>query len=437
MLTKSGALILKTAKRLLASGEPQLALERLKQVLAVADGNSRWKVLELIGAAYHDLGNAAGVAGAYFEAARHDTILRFQRAHWSNYIFALHYLPTVDAEILWNVAQIYGSLYRDVEPLKLLPRKAGKIRVAYIAPHFLDSAAARFYEALLTGYDREKFYVTAWSLSGRADSFTEKIRRSVDGYFDISETSFEEAAQAIRDGGADILFDLGGHTEGGVTLQIAAYRPARVQISGVGYFDTTGLDAIDYFLTDDFLAGSRSRFSEKILAVDDAFAFTPSEKMIRAEKNLNRRVRNFTYGCLNNFMKITGGYLSGVKKILAENPGAKIIFRDTTPLESRRKVLLERIAEAGIEPERVDVRTGADDFLSDYAAIDMILDTAPYNGGMMTALALYMGVAVSTRAGELHHSRIGADLVRIHERGALFDTKNFVAKVYDKLAEIV
>ena len=220
-----------------------------------------------------------------------------------------------------------------------------------------------------------------------------------------------------------------------MTLEIAAYKPARVQVSGIGYFDTTGLDAMDYFLTDDFLAESQSRFVEKILKVDNAFAFTPSEKMIRAEKNQPHET--FTYGCLNNFMKITDEYLENLREILQRNPGSKIIFRDTTPLESRKNYLLERIAGAGIEPERVEVRTGADDFLSDYAAIDLILDTAPYNGGFMTALALYMGVAVSTRAGELHHSRIGADLVRIFERGALFDTKNFVAKVYDKLAEIV
>ena len=394
-----------------------------------------WRVHEKRGAEFYILGDAEGVAQAYFKAAQADTILRKQREHWSNYIFALHYLPQATAQNFYDAARVYNSLYREVEPLRLLPRKAGKIRVAYIAPHFLDSSSGRFYEALLTGYDREKFYVTAWSLSGRADSFTEKIRRSVDGYFDISETSFEEAAQAIRDAGADILLDLGGHTEGGVTLQVAAYKPARVQVSGIGYFDTTGLDAIDYFLTDDFLADSQSRFTEKILAVDNAFAFTPSEKMIRAEKNQPHET--FTYGCLNNFMKITDEYLENLREILQRNPGSKIIFRDTTPLESRKNYLLERIAGAGIELARVEVRTGADDFLSDYAAIDLILDTAPYNGGFMTALALYMGVAVSTRAGELHHSRIGADLVRIFERGALFDTKNFVAKVYDKLAEIV
>ena len=292
---------------------------------------------------------------------------------------------------------------------------------------------------MLTGYDREKFFVTAWDMSEFKDGFTAKIRRSVDGYFDISATSFEEAAQAIRDAGADILFDLGGHTAGGVTLQVAAYKPARVQISGIGYFDTTGLDAMDYFLTDKFLTAARNNFTEKILIVDNAFAFTPTEKMIRAKSTFHLSISpsfHLTYGCLNNFMKITGEYLSGVKKILAENPGATIIFRDTTPLESRRKFLLERIAAAGIELDRVEVRLAGNDFLDDYAAVDTILDTRPYTGGFMTALALYMGVSVSTAAGDFHHSRIGADIVRIFESGALFDAESFVANVYAKIAEV-
>ena len=398
-----------------------------------------WRDYENLGRKFHELGDADGAAQAYFRAAQTDTILRKQREHWSNYIFAIHYLPQTTAENFYDAAKVYNSLYREIEPLKLRPRRAGKIHVAYISPSFADSSASRFFEALLTGYDREKFFVTAWDMSEFKDGFTAKIRRSVDGYFDISATSFEEAAQAIRDAGADILFDLGGHTAGGVTLQVAAYKPARVQISGIGYFDTTGLDAMDYFLTDKFLTAARNNFTEKILIVDNAFAFTPTEKMIRAKSTFHLSISpsfHLTYGCLNNFMKITGEYLSGVKKILAENPGATIIFRDTTPLESRRKFLLERIAAAGIELDRVEVRLAGNDFLDDYAAVDTILDTRPYTGGFMTALALYMGVSVSTAAGDFHHSRIGADIVRIFESGALFDAESFVANVYAKIAEV-
>ena len=207
---------METSRKLLEDGKPSEALERLKTILPTARDD--WRVHELIGAAFHDLCDADGAAQAYFNAARTDRYLRSQRTHFSNYIFAIHYLPQLDALTLINGLKIYNSLYRDVEKTvkhEDLRIRNEKISVAYIAPNFCDSSSARFYEALLTDYDREKFHVTAWSLSKEEDLFTKKIRRNVDGYFDIAETSFEEAAEQIRDSGADILIDLGGHTEGG------------------------------------------------------------------------------------------------------------------------------------------------------------------------------------------------------------------------------
>ncbi|MBQ7198443.1 MAG: glycosyl transferase family 41 [Selenomonadaceae bacterium] len=453
------------AKKFLAENLPDKALERLKKILPTVNPSDEWKVHELIGAAFHDLCDAEGAVQASLNAAKTDLILRTQRRHFSNYIFALHYL-NVDAEILFDAAKIYNSLYRDAEQnysLLTTHYSLKTINVAFVAPHFLDSSSARFYEPLLTLYDREKFFVTAWSLSNDEDDFTKKIRRSVDGYFDVSEISFEETAQKIHDVGADILFDLGGHTEGGATLQIAAYKPARVQISGIGYFDTTGLDAIDFYLTDKFLIdGSKNFFTENILTLESAFAFKPNKKMARAKEIFLRTPhKNFTFGCLNNFMKITDEYLNCVKKILAAVPNAKIIFRDTTPLKSRQVALTEKIKSAGLPINRVEIFCGRNEFFDDYAQIDLMLDTFPYTGGMMTALAIYFGVPVLNLCGKIHSQRLGAEMLqlaglenfivtnaddyinfavnftknptKISPAAQLFDVENFVANFYAAL----
>ena len=416
------------AKKFLDENKPQEALERLKKLLPTDD---EWRIHELIGAAFHDLCNAQGVVQASFNAASTDKYLRSQRSHFSNYLFALHYLPQLDAPTLINELAVYNSLYRDVETLPPMNHVAEKISVAFIAPHFCDSSAARFYEALLTDYDREKFSVTAWSLSHEEDAFTKKIKRNVDGYFDISETSFLEAAEQIRDAGTDILIDLGGHTEGGLTLQIAAHRPARTQICGIGYFDSTGLDAIDYYIGDEFLTAHDATFTEKILRLENAFAFKPSNKMIR-EKNSRRPFphKAFTFASLNNFMKISDDYLNAVKKILDALPESKIIFRDTTPLASRQRVLMNRLQTFGIE--RAEIRRGSDNFFADYSQVDLILDTFPYPGGMMTALALYMGVPVLNLRGELAYTRTGADILHIAEVDDLI-----VANIDDYIAAAI
>ena len=403
------------AKKFLDSGKPEDALEILKKILYEENFGEEWKIHELVGACFHDLADAEGAVQAYLNAAKSDFILRSQRTHFSNYLFALHYL-NLDAKTFFENAEIYNSLYRDQEKIKkkfLIPHS--KFHIAYIAPHFLDSSSARFYESLLTDFDREKFFVTAWSLSSREDNFTKKIKNSVDKFFDISEISFEEAAQKIQSEGTKILFDLGGHTDGGTTLQILAYRPAKIQISGIGYFDTTGTDFIDYFLTDKFLsAGNEKNFTEKIFEIENAFAFKPNEKMLRAKKILKKSPqKNFTFACLNNFMKITDEYLNCVEKILNQVPNSKIIFRDTTPLESRKKILAEKISKKNIPADKVEIFCGENNFFADYSKIDLILDTFPYTGGMMTALALYFETPVLNLCGKLHHSRLGAEMIKL------------------------
>ena len=417
------------AKKFLDENKPSEALERLKKLLPTDD---EWRIHELIGATFHDLCNAEGVVQASFNAAGTDKYLRSQRSHFSNYLFALHYLPQIDAPTLINELAVYNSLYRDVETLPPINHVAEKISVAFIAPHFCDSSAARFYEALLTDYDREKFSVTAWSLSHEEDAFTKKIKRNVDGYHDISETSFLEAAEQIRDAGTDILIDLGGHTEGGLTLQVAAHRPARVQICGIGYFDSTGLDAIDFYIGDEFLTACDATFTEKILRLENAFAFKPNSKMIR-EKNSRRPFphKAFTFASLNNFMKISDDYLNAVKKILDAVPESKIIFRDTTPLASRQRALMNRIESFGIE--RAEIRRGSDNFYTDYSQADLILDTFPYPGGMMTALALYMSVPVLNLRGELAYTRTGADILHIANADELIVTNidDYIAAAID------
>ena len=443
------------AKKFLAENLPEKALERLKKILPTVNQADEWKVHELIGAAFHDLCDAEGAVQASLNAAKTDTILRTQRRHFSNYLFTLHYL-NVDAEILYDAAKIYNSLYRDVDlTYSLLPTSYSlkKIHIAYVAPHFMDSSSARFYEPLLTFYDREKFFVTAWSLSNDEDDFTKKIQRSVDAYFDVSEISFEETAQNIHDMGANIFF--------------AAYKPARVQISGIGYFDTTGLDAIDFYLTDNFLIdGSENFFTENILTLESAFAFKPNKKMARAKELLVRTPHeNFTFGCLNNFMKITDEYLNCVKKILAAVPNSKIIFRDTTPLKSRQIALTEKIKLAGLPLNRVEILRGRNEFFDDYAQIDLMLDTFPYTGGMMTALAIYFGVPVLNLCGKIHSQRLGAEILRLAElenfivtnvddyvnfavnfaknpaeispADKLFDVENFVVNFYGALERLM
>ena len=421
------------AKKYLKENLPLKALERLKELLDNGvNPEDEWKVHELFSAAFADLGAAEMVVKANFNAMRTDKILRAQRRHFSNYLFTLHYLENFDEDHYLQSAQMYNMLYQDVDISfqNTAPRTQDKIHVAFMAPNFYDSSAARFYESLLTCYDKEKFYVSLWSLADDKkyyretyDSFTGNILYKVNEYHNVSEVSFEEIAQEISDADADVFFDLGGHTEGGATLQIASYKPARVRMTGFGYFDTTGLDAIDFYVTDEFLArGNQEYFTEKMLVLDNGLVFTPSRNMRFRKWHLRREPKpNFIFACYNNFLKITDRYLYCVKEILNAVPEAKMIFRDTTPLKSRQDALTERLKEYDFPMDRVEVLcSDPESYLHDYEQISLVLDTFPYTGGMMTALAIYFEVPVLNLCGMSHSQRLGADMLR------LAGLKNFI-----------
>ena len=417
------------AKKLLNIGKAHEALNHLKDILPeVAGTQDEWKVHEMIGAAFHDLGNSEGAAQAYFNAAKCDKYLRSQRTHYSNYLFNLHYLNGIDNETLAQEHFIYNKLYSSQERISC-NKSTSKISIGYIAPHFVESSAARFYEALLTEYNRNEFIIKCFSLSDDEESFTEFIKSNVDKYIELNNLSIEETAQKIADEGVDILFDLGGHTDGGMTLQIMSYKPAPIQVSGIGYFDTTGLETIDYILTDNYLApiGHEKFFTEKLLRKSSAFAFKPSTHMLNSS-TFHTPDSRLTFGSFNNFMKITDDYLRCVKKILNKVENSTFIMQDTTAISTRKTEMERRLHQLNMPIDKIEIRLGNDDYLSDYADIDIMLDTFPYNGGTMTATALYMGVPVISIYGTRHSSRFGADILRLAGLTNLIanDTKNYV-----------
>ena len=370
-----------------------------------------WIIHENIGAKCHDEGNAEGAAEAYYKAALSDEYLRSQRTHYSNYLFALHYLNGINNEDLAREHFVYGNLYKDVKRLQIA-YNYDKLTIGYIATEFVESSTARFYESLLTEHSDE-FTVKVFSLKNTSDEFTERIKRHVDKYIELTEISIEESANLIASERINILFDLSGHADGGMTLQILGYKPAPIQIVGIGWFDTTGLSAIDYILTDNYLApiGHEKYFSEKLLRLNNAFAFKPTEAMLHC--NIKHNNRHLTFGSYNNFMKVTDNYLRLVKRILNRFESSKFIMQDTTQIMERKIEMERRIKQLKLPAEKIEIRLGNVNYFNDYADIDIMLDTYPYNGGFMTAMALFMNVPVVSLYGERHSSRFSADILRI------------------------
>lgn len=388
------------------------ALDALRQTGSVPECE-QWRVHELYGAVFHDLADAEGVAAAYSNAARADKYLRSQREHFSNVLFALHYLPDISAEDLLQQHLVYQSLYRDTEPLPAGgPFSHERLRIGFLAPDFRDSSSARFYECLLTGLDACGFAVYAYALEDAEDAFTRRIQAAGVMYRCLAGSNLLQMAESIRRDEVDVLMDLGGHSAGGLTLMVMAERPARVQLCGIGWFDTTGLSAIDFFLTDAVMApaGTEKYFTETLLRLPQAFCFTPTAAMqkIRRQKRQNRHI---VFGSLQNVMKINDKVLAAWRAILQAMPDSRLIVQDTTKRPARCAAVKERLARAGLPMARVAVRLGSDRYLEDYGQMDIMLDTFPYTGGVAVATALYMGVPVVSLRGDHYSARLSASIL--------------------------
>ena len=375
------------------------------------------KICNLLGQTARAMGLAEEAAAAYEKAAAAAETPELRAVAWSNVLFALHFLR-VPQEEAYRAHCAYGELFRDVTPfLHRLRQKRRKIRIGYISPDLRRHVVLRFAEALFTHYDAERFEVYCYQ-NGPEDEESRRIMRLVDAWRNISPLSPREAARRIYEDGIDVLVDLAGHTRG-TALPVLAHRPSPVQMSGVGYFATTGLPAVDYMIGDVWLDGAPAGikeapfFTEKLLVLAHThLCYTPEAAAPPAGVAPCLRKGFVTFGSFNAFAKASDEALTAWAQILAAVPNARLLLKSAAfSSEEGRTAALARLQAAGIDSERVELRPDTHEYLHEYHDVDIALDTFPYPGGGTTFDALYMGVPVVMLKGDSHGTRFGFSIL--------------------------
>ncbi len=310
----------------------------------------------------------------------------------------------------------YKKFLNDIVPY---PRKFynhDKIRVGCLSANFNRHPVMNWSWSLINKLDKNSFRVHCYSTVDKCDEITEFLKEHVDVWREIYDLTDAEAAKIIRDDEIDILFDLAGHTADN-RLRIAAYRPAPIQISGIGYINSTGLDAFDYFLSDVHCAGNasamREYFSEKIIVLPQSHVcYEPSRTLEISEPPCLSK-GYVTFGSFNQFCKMSDLILNAWKKILDLVPNSRLLLKarvfNTT---DGRNFVIERLKNFGIDTTRIDMRRFTTNHLLDYFNVDIALDTFPYTGGVTTCEALYMGIPVVSLYGDRHGERFGLSMLK-------------------------
>jgi protein O-GlcNAc transferase len=234
----------------------------------------------------------------------------------------------------------------------------------------------------------------------------------------------DATADLVRADGIDILIDMMGHTAGH-RLLVFARKPAPVQATWLGYYNTTGIPAMDYIVADRWVCPDEddARYVEQIARLPDSYlCYTPLVDMPEpGEPPLLRRGYP-TFGCFNNLAKVSSEVVKLWAILLQRVPQARLLLKAPSLDDAQvRARLTDELATHGVGPERLDFlgSTSQPEHLAAYADVDIALDPFPHNGGTTTAEALWMGVPVVTFGGDRFVSRVGVSILNAAGLGDL------------------
>jgi predicted O-linked N-acetylglucosamine transferase (SPINDLY family) len=350
-------------------------------------------------------------------------------ASHDNLLMSLNYQTAVAPAEVFDAHRRWGEqVALVVAPLPALPRgfhvsggAAGdKIRVGYVSPDFKDHPVAWFIEPLLRNHDGASFEVTCYSDVARPDAVTARFEKLPARWRPIAGVSDEEFAARVRADAIDVLVDLAGHTANN-RLGAFARRPAPVQITYLGYPNTTGLPraCMRYRITDalaDPPGATEGLHTEELIRLPETFlCYGPPTDAPPVAPPPSAVGRPITFGSFNAFAKVNPDVIRLWSRVLSAVPGSRLVLK-TKSLNDQavRAAVLARFAAHGVGAERLAILPTdptVAQHLARYTEIDVALDPFPYHGTTTTCEALWMGVPVVTLAGRTHASRVGVSLV--------------------------
>jgi protein O-GlcNAc transferase len=311
-----------------------------------------------------------------------------------------------------------------------------RLRIGYVSSDFRLHSVSFFLENLLTSHDPNKVEVFAYADVAQSDVVTHRLQQSIHQWRPIWGKSDQEVAKIIRQDGIDILVDLAGHTSGN-RLLVFARKPAPIQITYLGYPDTTGMTAMDYRMTDahaDPPGTTERHHSEKLLRLPRTFAsYRPSAEAPEVSPLPALADGTVTFASFTNLPKLPPILLDCWAEILSQIPKSRLMVAAAGLQSSNlQKEIRGRFERKGIDPTRLELmgKKPLKEYFALHHRADIYLDTFPVNGHTVTCHALWMGLAVITLAGEVHCQRLGASVMSNLGMGEL------IAKSSDEYAQI-
>jgi predicted O-linked N-acetylglucosamine transferase (SPINDLY family) len=337
----------------------------------------------------------------------------------SNVVSTLNYHPDYDAQAILEEHRRWARQFAEPLAGQIGPHQNDRtpdrrLRIGYVSPDFRNHPVGQTLLPLFTHRDRRQFEIVCYCDVRAVDPVTEQLKALADEWYPTVGLSDEQLADRVRGDRIDILVDLALHTAANRML-VFARKPAPVQVTAFGMPATTGLATIDYRLTDPYLdppGATDGDYSERSIRLPHCFwcyeppGDTPPVGELPAWKN-----DFLTFGCLNQFVKVSRPALELWSSVLHAVPGARLVLQCQSG--SHRDDVLALFEAKGITRDRVEFvgKLPQLEYFALYNAVDLSLDPFPYNGHTSSLDSLWMGVPVITLAGPTGAGRGGVSIL--------------------------
>jgi predicted O-linked N-acetylglucosamine transferase (SPINDLY family) len=328
--------------------------------------------------------------------------------------FLANFNPSFDANRILEICRDWSRRFEPT-PAQIPPHANSRdpdrrLKIGYLSAAFCNHAEAYFVLPLLEAHDRQCFEIHCFSNGAKHDATTERHRQAVDRWHEIRGLDDRHAAALIRDEGIDILVDLTMHMMDS-RLRLFTMKPAPVQMTWLAYPGTTGLNAMDYRITDPAIdpPGADEPYSERSIRLPTSWICWHPLNDGQPRRQIPRDYVSF--GSFNNPFKLNDGVVRLWGRLLQRIANSRVAMLSSSARQQER--IRAVLKEMGISESRIGFspQLGREKYLRLYDEIDIALDTQPYNGITTSCDALWMGVPVVTMKGSRAAGRAGASLL--------------------------
>ena len=337
----------------------------------------------------------------------------------NNLLFGMNYDSNNTTSEIYKAHKYWGKIISD----QFTPHnhkdkiKNKKIKIGYLSSDFIEHSVAYFLEPIIFQHNKNQFEIYCYSNSPKHDEITKRFQCHASHWRDVHRMADEVLHEKIINDDIDILVDLMGHTANN-RLSILPQKPAPIQITYLGYPNTTGLTSIDYRIVDEITdpINNKQYNTESLARLPNCFLCYQPPVDAPPVTGIPVAGNNYiTFGSFNNLSKITENVVRTYSEILTEVSNSKLVLKNRSFHDNDiRDHFFNLFSNNNIDASRLILLATTPtttEHLKLYNTIDIALDTFPYNGTTTTCEALYMGTPIITFLGDRHSARVSASIL--------------------------